>query len=159
MTPPVAAELFEVLGPYAADIESGAVKPGSSSNSTSPALTFCENFYAQFFQNYLHKEIKNMTLASKKLAIELRLEQKASQAPVSTLRLITWFEKFCDEYSNWLGLGYGAGSDSEFANFHRYLETLLERTIAWGKDQHLADLEAAAQKALRLLQAARKIIV
>ena len=56
MTLPVAPELFDVLVEYAKEIEQGKVKPARLA-STSPALTFCDNFYAQFFQNVLGREI------------------------------------------------------------------------------------------------------
>jgi hypothetical protein len=58
MSLPVAPELFDVLTQYAQDMKQGKIKPVPSAGSTSPALTFCENFYAQFFQNRLNTEIR-----------------------------------------------------------------------------------------------------
>jgi hypothetical protein len=92
MSLPVAPELFDVLIQYAEDMKQGKIKAAPSVGSTSPALTFCENFYAQFFQNRLHTEIKQFTLMAKQSAIRLRLEIKDKNGPSVVIQLITWYE-------------------------------------------------------------------
>ena len=86
MTLPVAPELFDLLIQYAEDMEAGKFKPAPSLGATSPALAFRELFYAQFFQNRLHKEIKQFNLAAKKEAIRLRLQIKDQQGPSALAR-------------------------------------------------------------------------
>lgn len=153
MTLPVAPELFNVLTLYAKDMEEGKIKPTPSLGSTSPALTFCENFYAQFFQNRLNKEIKQFTPEAQKTAIRLRLEIKDKKGPVAVILLVTWYEKLCDIYSSVLALGYGVGSKAVFLDFHNnYLLTLLERASAWAVDEKYPDIEQKAQEALKGLR-------
>lgn len=53
---------------------------------------------------------------------------------MSIIRLITWFERFCELYPAVLALGYGAGSKTQVAEFHRiYLLTLLARIDHWSQ--------------------------
>jgi hypothetical protein len=110
MTLPVAPELFDVLSQYARDIQQGKVRSTPALGATSPALTFCENFYAQFFQNRLGQPIEHINLESKKTAVRLRLEIKEKNGPVVVIHLITWYENLCDIYPSVLALGYGIGT-------------------------------------------------
>lgn len=153
MTLPVAPELFDLLIRYATDMEEGKIKPTPSLGSTSPALTFCENFYAQFFQNRLHKEIKQFNLEAKKAAIRLRLEIKDGHGPLAVIQLITWYEKLCEIYPGVLALGYGVGSKAVFVEFHNnYLLTLLERASTWAVDEKYPEIDQKAQEALQGLR-------
>ena len=68
MTPLVAPELFDRLIEYAKDIEQN--KEGSSPQP----LDFCDNFYAQFFQNRMKQEITGFKNADKESAVRLRLD-------------------------------------------------------------------------------------
>ncbi len=85
MTLPVAPELFDVLSQYAKDIEQGRVEPGSE-GATSPALTFCQNFYAQFFQNRMARPIQRFNDQALKTAVRLRLEVKAQNGSKVIIR-------------------------------------------------------------------------
>jgi hypothetical protein len=157
MTMPVAPELFDILLLYAKDITSGKVIPSQSRASSSPALTFCENFYAQFFQNELGKEIQTFGSESKKDAIRLRLRLAGSHQPSATLQLITWFEKLCDIYPNVLALGYGGGTRAAFVRFHKeYVLTLLERICAWAVGAGYREVDEKSGQALLALRAALK---
>jgi hypothetical protein len=159
MTLPVAPALFDVLTQYAKDIEQGKVKPSPSMGATSPALTFCENFYAQFFQNRLGQQIKRFDLAAKKTAIGLRLKLKGDGGPTVIIQLITWYEKLCDIYSSVLALGYGGGSRATFLDFHEnYLLTLLERASAWAKFENFPDIEQKATSTLSEIKKALQSI-
>jgi len=153
MNPTVAPELFDILIRYARDIKSGKVKPKRSVGSTSPALVFCENFYAQFFQNKLGKEIKGFNMAAKKEAIGFRLDAKEGGSPGVVIRLITWYEKLCDIYPTVLALGYGTGSKTAFAEFHNgYLMTLLQRIVDWSRLEGYPDIEQRASDAITALK-------
>lgn len=157
MTSPVSAGLFDILLAYANDITSGKVIPSKSRASTSPALTFCENFYAQFFQNELGSEIQTFGPESKKDAIRLRLRLTASNEHTETIQLITWFEKLCDIYPNVLALGYGGGTSAAFVRFHKeYLIMLLERICAWAAVSGYQDVKDKSEQALSALKEALK---
>jgi len=159
MTLPVAPELFDILSQYAKEIEQGKIKPSPAMGATSPALTFCENFYAQFFQNRLGQKIEHFNLEAKKAAIELRLKIKEANGASTIIQLITWYEKLCDMYPNLLALGYGGGSRATFFDFHNnYLLTLLERASAWAQSENFLDIEQKAKATFSEMQKALKSI-
>lgn len=131
----------------------GKVKLKPSVGSTSPALVFCENFYAQFFQNKLGKEINRFDLAAKKEAIGLRLDAKDHGSPAVVIQLITWYEKLCDIYPVVLALGYGTGSKTAFSEFHNaYLMTLLQRILDWSRLEDYPVLEGRAKEVMTALK-------
>jgi len=154
MSLPVKPRLFDILEKYAKDLERGRIKPGRLA-VTSPALVFCENFYAQFFQNELAHEIKALTQDAKAEAVRLRLSLKKQRAPRATIQLVTWFEKLCDIYPNVLALAYGGGTKASFVNFHSsYLITLVERAAAWSKTKGYVRIEVKAENTLKTLRRA-----
>lgn len=158
--PPVAPQLFDVLSQYAKDVGQAKVKQTRSLASTSPALTFCENFYAQFFQNCLGKEIKRFNLEQKKAAVRLRLEIKEKNGPQVIVRLITWYEKLCDIYPDVLALGYARASKATFLDFHNnYLLPLLDRIAAWAQSENYPDIEQRAKSISGELSKALESIV
>jgi len=159
MNPIVAPELMDIIIHYAAAIKAGKVKPKPSVGSKSGALEFCENFYAQFFQNKLGKEIKRFDAAAKKDAIGLRLDCKQKGSPAAVIQLITWFEKLCDIYPTVLALGYGTGSKTAFDEFHNvYLATLLERIVNWSEHEQFQPLEHKSREALAALKSALTLL-
>ncbi len=154
MALPVAPELFDVVIVYAKELEQGKLKP-ERLVSTSPALTFCDNFYAQFFQNEIGKEITSFSPETKKLAVECRLQLKESGAPASTVQLITLFEKLCDDYQDILSLGYGASTKATFLDFHtKYLLKLIGRASAWAEDRKYAEIKQKADLAMAAMTGA-----
>jgi hypothetical protein len=155
MNAPIAPELFDILLDYAAKIKAGKIKPSRRVASTSPALTFCENFYAQFFQNVVGQEIKGFNSDNKKLAIRARLQMKEKGGAVTVIRLITWFEKLCEIYPNVIAIGYGGGSVIVFVNFHKeYLVVLLDRIATWAASESYPEIEQRAAQSQTDLQAA-----
>ncbi len=161
MSEPVTGRLFEVLARYAADMKAGRIKPKPALGATSPALTFCENFYAQFFQNGLNKEIRQFNNAAKEAAIRLRLELRVNerQGPPSVLMLITWYEKLCDIYPTVLALGYGIASRTAFDDFHHnYLLTLLQRAEDWAKVENYPTIAARSRETHLELKEALQLI-
>lgn len=159
MNPIVAPELMDIIIEYAAAITAGKIKPKPSIGSKSGALEFCENFYAQFFQNKLGKEIKRFDAAAKRDAIGLRLDAKQKGSPAVVIQLITWFEKLCDIYPTVLALGYGTGSKTAFDEFHNvYLVTLLERIVKWSEHDQLQPLQQRSREALTALKAALTLL-
>jgi hypothetical protein len=158
MTLPVAPALFDLLSDYAKNIEQGKVELGFK-GATSPALSFCENFYAQFFQNRMGQKIEHINDEAQKSAIRLRLELKEQNGPKVIIRLITLFEDLCQNYPNLLPLAYGEGSKTDFFNFHHdYLPTLLERAAAWAGAENFPEIEQRAKSTLSELQKALEFI-
>jgi hypothetical protein len=156
---PIAPELFDVLLKYAKDIEQGEVLPTPSMGATSPALTFCENFYSQFFKYRLKQPILRINFEAKKAAVRLRLTIKDQNGPPSIILLITSFEKLCDDYPNLLALGYGVAVKTIFFDFHdNYLLTLLNRAVAWAEAENYAEIKQKAELALSDLKKALQIM-
>jgi len=159
MTLPVSLQLFDLLVDYAKDIEAGKIKSTPTLASTAPAPTFCENFYAQFFQNVIGHEIKTFNSKTKRDAVRLRLQMKEKKAPAATIQLITWFEKLCDIYPNVIALGYGGGTTASFLDFHKdYLLLLLDRIAAWAKVANYPEIEQKATSTLSVLRKALESI-
>lgn len=153
--PIIALRLFEMLTDYTKAIKKGEV----ALDATSPALNFCVNFYAQFFQNRLGRPIEHFDRAAKEAAVGILLAQKEANGPASVILLITWFEKLCEIYPDVLALSYGAASKTVFFDFNKYLLTLLERISAWAKaepepDQPQLDLQQRAEASLDALREA-----
>jgi hypothetical protein len=128
MTPPaaplVAPELFDILTKYASEIAQGKVKATFGRGVTAPALTFCENFYVQFFQNRLKRPIQRINPAAKETAVRLRKELKAKKEDGVIILLITSFEKLCDTHSTILGMTYGTAGEDFFLDFSKILHLL-----------------------------------
>ncbi len=154
MTTPIRPELFDIVRTYAA-----AIIAGEASNvisETSPLLTFCDNFFLQFFDGELRTPITGIDEANKRIAVTLRLKQAASLPP-ETVLLIKWFEHLCDTKDDVLALVYGATPRSAFLQFHReYMTTLLQRAQAWAETrQYTALRDAIATAATEFAAAIR----
>jgi len=158
VTPLVEPRLFGILTNYVNEIARGEVKATPRRGATSPALTFCENFYAQFFQNRLKRPIQRIDSDAKKKAVGLRLELKDKNENVVIIRLITWFEALCDKHSTILAMNYGTAGEDAFFEFHNeYLPTLLERIVAWAQLEKQADVEGMAKQSLSALKTAMEV--
>jgi hypothetical protein len=72
--------------------------------------------------------------------------------------LITWFERYCDVRYDVFSEEYGGGGDDALSVFHDFLETLLERVVAWAAVENLSDIEQKAKLALSDLQKALQSI-
>jgi hypothetical protein len=144
VTPFVAPELFDGLIEYSKEVE-------HDKETSSAPTDFCDNFYAQFFQNRMKQEITGFGNAAKEMAIKLRLKTKESREIVV---LITGFEKYCDLRYDVFSEEYGGGSGNALSEFQDYLDNLLERIIAWAGLEKLTDIERSAVEARAALQQA-----
>lgn len=152
MIPPIEITLFDVLVAYAQQVQRRELNAVAA---TAFAITFCENFYAQFFQNVVQVEIKGFNRENKQLAVRARLALKKKRASTKTIQVITWFEKLCDIYPNVLALGYGGGTKQSLQEFHRsYLGALLKRIAAWAKVAKNPALDKKARATETILQRA-----
>ena len=83
---------------------------GSRQKDISSAPTnFCDNFYAQFFQNRMKQEITGCGKAGKESVVKLRLKVDGTEKHEIVL-LITWFERYCDIRYDIFSEAYGGGS-------------------------------------------------
>jgi hypothetical protein len=146
VTPIVATELFDKLIEYANEVES---KKQTSSEPTD----FCDNFYAQFFQNRMKHEITGFGKADQESVVKLRLKVETTEKQEIVL-LITWFERYCDIRYDVFSEEYGGGSGEALSDFQDYLDILLERITGWAKLEALTDIENESVKARSALQQA-----
>jgi len=147
MTTFVAPELFDGLIEYASKVERD--KEVSSSAPTD----FCDNFYAQFFQNRMKVEITGFGKADKESAIKLRMKVETKEAKQIVL-LITWFERYCDVRYDVFSEEYGEGSGEALSVFHDYLDILLERITGWAELEKLTEIEHKSDDARSALKKA-----
>lgn len=146
VTPFVAPALFDGLVDYANEVE-------RDKETSSAPTDFCDNFYAQFFQNRMKQEITGFGNAAKETAVKLRLKVETKESHEIVV-LIAWFEKYCDIRYDVFSEEYGGGSGNALSEFQDYLDILLERIIAWAGLEKLTDIERAAVKARLALQQA-----
>jgi hypothetical protein len=139
MTPIVAPELFERVVEYASEVES--VK------TTSPyPLDFCDNFYAQFFQNRMNRKITGFGNAAKESAIQLRLKVQTTEGQ-EIAQLIVGFEQYCDVRYEVFSAQYDGGNDDATSVFQNYLAKLLGNIDGWARAEKLADIERESARA------------
>ncbi len=145
---PISSNLFDIIIEYSQKATAKKVPVENSLRRTSPLLTFCQNFYAQFFQNVLRHEITSIDPRAKRDAVRIRRELKRAGEAEQTIRVITWFEKLCDIYPDILALGY-ASRGYGFHDFHQsYMIPLLERILAWAEAKSLSSMERRTRIAL-----------
>jgi hypothetical protein len=150
VTPIVAPELFDRIAEYAGQVERDKETPSAPSD-------FCDNFYAQFFQNRMKQQITGFGNAAKEAAVKLRLKVETKESREIVV-LIARFEKYCDLRYDIFSEEYGGGSGNAVSEFQDYLDTLLESVIAWTGLEKLADIEGAAVKARSALQHAMQSV-
>jgi hypothetical protein len=150
VTPIVAPELFDIIVEYAGQVE-------RDKEASSAPTDFCDNFYAQFFQNRMKQPITGFGNAAKEAAVKLRLTVETRESHEIVV-LIARFEKYCDLRYDIFSEEYGGGSGSAVSEFQDYLDTLLENIIAWTGLEKLTDIAAAAVKARSALQQAMQSV-
>src|SRR5258708_17882056 len=121
VTPIVAPELFDAIAEYAGQVE-------RDKETSSAPTDFCDNFYAQFFQNRMKRQITGFGNAAKEAAVKLRLTVETKESHEIVV-LITRFEKYCDLRYDVFSEEYGGGSGSAVLKFLYFLEALLYRII------------------------------
>jgi hypothetical protein len=145
VTPFVASELFDRLIEYTSVVE-------RDKKTSSEPTDFCDNFYAQFFQNRMKYEITGFGNADKESVVKLRLKVETKE-PQEIVLLITWFERYCDIRYDVFSEEYGGeGSGNALSAFQDYLDVLLERITGWAKLETLTDIESESVKARSALQ-------
>lgn len=144
MTPIVAPELFERLIEYASGVE-------RDKETSSEPTDFCDNFYAQFFQNRMNHEITGFGKAAKESAVKLRLKVQTTEGQ-EIVQLIAGFEQYCDMRYDVFSDEYGGGSGDATSVFQDYLVKLLGYIAGWAGLEKLTDIERESAKASSALQ-------
>jgi hypothetical protein len=146
--PPVQPSLFDLVTSYAADIVAGRIDPAKPLKHTTPIIVFCQNFYAQFFENVLGTTIVAVDEESKRTVARAAIAREKAGEAAEVLALMAWFEKFCDLWQDVLALGYGLSPASFFRDFHAsYVKRLLDRADAWAQTTTFDALKKASFEA------------
>ena len=147
----VAPSLFDALSDYSQAVTR------AKDLSPDPPTTFCDNFYVQFFQNRLGREITGYGRQSKESAVALRSEVTGKEGQEVVL-LITSFERYCDVRYDVFAETYGGESGEAINVFLDYLQLLLQRISAWAVVEKLAAVQQRSDSSLTELKAALKAI-
>ena len=149
--PIIAPSLFDALSDYAKAIVS------EHDPSADSPLTFCENFFPQFFERRLQHEIKGYGKEQRRAAVQLRLDVEGKEKP-EVMLLITSFENYCDVRYDVFSETYGGESGEAFSAFLEYLESLLQRISAWATVEQLPEIRQRSDSSLTELKAALQAI-
>jgi hypothetical protein len=144
VTPFVAPELFDRLIEYASEVE-------RKKETSSQPIDFCDNFFAQFFQNRMKQEITGFGSAAKESAVKLRLKVTTKERKEIVL-LIARFEGYCDMRYDVFAEEYGGGSGDALSRFQDYLDNLLESIHSWAESEKLTDVARESANARAALQ-------
>lgn len=143
----MAPTLFANVKTYARSLEDGTVDLGRALSDTTPILVFCQNFFAQFFENVLGHPLTSIDEDMKEEAATVRLSWSQAEAEAPTRLLIALFEELCDEWPEVLGLSYGTLRE-DMLEFHGdYLPNLLEAIADWSATIHDDALQREAREA------------
>jgi hypothetical protein len=146
----VAPELFDSLVEYAGKVE-------SDKEISSAPTNFCDNFYAQFFQNRMKREITGFGNAAKESAVKLRITVEGKEGKEIVL-LIALFERYCDLRDDVFSEEYGGGDGDSLPELQDYLQNLLGAITAWSRLEQLGDIECNSAKASSALQKALQLV-
>jgi hypothetical protein len=155
---PISPDLFDLLLEYANEIEHGHIDFSKPLRDTAVVLTFCQSFFAQFFENELRHEITSIDDAAKRTAVRLRRRLAREGKDKESLLIVTSFEKYCEIYKDVAALMY-EGPLSNAVDFHEtYVTQLLERALSWARSKGYAPLVEKVGATLRAWTEAMKKI-
>lgn len=141
----ISLSLFDSIDEYAALLESGNAFVRKVVPETSPVVSFCENAFAQFFQNVVEVEITGFDEKDQKRCARLRRAKR--DLPQQMRALMALFEQFCEVIEDVLGAGYG-GQATVLEEFHTvYVLRLLDRIIDLGQLLEDEELTGRAEDA------------
>jgi len=139
----IALKLFERVEEYADEIREATDDEAPTLGAGTSIIVFCENFFAQFFRNYIGVRITDISLKSKMVAARQRLNLPKEKRQ-ATRRLIAQFENLSDIWRDLLGRTYARSSTMRTEFNISFLPTLLERIIDWAEEW---EEEQVAQRA------------
>lgn len=133
----VSPSLYDLLDQYTAEIANGKVRPGSAVWSRSLVLTFCQNFFNQFFVAEYGHQITGFQDDDAKRAASLRRTEGHSR---EARQVVALYIRFCAEYPDIIGAGYGSAPVTSKAFHTKYLVRLLARAEGWARAQGEGEL-------------------
>jgi hypothetical protein len=138
---PIEPSLFEYIDEYLK--ESSITQVQLPLTPDSNLIVFLDNFFAQFFQNVLGREIKSATQLGAFEATKLQRHNK--DWPAEVKRLVRDFKRIGKSRRDLLGQAYGGGT-SQLSEFHfRTMPELLTDIEAWARAVGNEPIRGAAQ--------------
>lgn len=145
--------LFDSIDEYCDLLRSGTAISKDAVPETSPVISFCENAFAQFFENEIGVEITGFGDDEKKRCVRLRKKHKAKYSKEAR-SVMALYERFCDIFEDVLGAGYG-GQSAVLEEFHRlYVLRLILRLGHLASAREDDALSARAEDAASGLESA-----
>lgn len=127
----IAPGVFKEVADYAASMKDGTVKLDKPLVDTTPIILFCQNFFAQFFDNVVNSPIEGIDQQSKEESVALRHAMSDDETKVVVRKMLALFEELCDEWPEVLGLISGFLRD-DLLDFHvLFLPSLFEGINEW----------------------------
>jgi hypothetical protein len=143
--PPVASGVFDFIDDFIAANSVWSVTGSIALDPHSNVLAFCENFFAQFFQNELHTEISSLTGISAQRAGVLRRQSSTTDGQRVLIRR---FQHLCKIHGDLVGETYGTGGDERADFFYADLPRLLDAIKRWALDAGYSLLGARAERTI-----------
>lgn len=137
----VAPELARYIEDYVEETDIGGAL-GSSLDSDSNLIVFCQGFFSQFFANVIGEPIETIGARSAQRANVL-LRRRRAGFSATVKRLIRRFQHFCKLYPDLLGERYGGGLDAVAAFHFEFVPAFLLEIEAWATEEREEPLKQA----------------
>ena len=151
VTPIIAPSLFDAVSDYAK-----AIVKDKDPSSDLPT-DFCDNFFTQFFENRMHRNITNFGKQGAQVAIDLRLDLTADdpwKEKKEVVQLVASFERYCDVRYDVKAETYGESSSTGGTVFVDYLKVLLQYIADWTRAENLDEIRQRSEQSLAELNEA-----
>lgn len=140
----ISPNLFDLLDAYANEIAAGQVTSGGRVRGSSLVLTFCQNFFNQFFVAEYGHQITGFDDKDAEAVAPLR--RQAGHSPEARA-LVALFLRFCRDYPDIVGAGYASAPWTSKLFHTKYLVRLIDRAEMWSNVRGDADLVARIAQA------------
>jgi hypothetical protein len=126
----VSLTLFDLLDEYSGELEAKTITPVSRVWSSSIAITFCQNWFNQFFSVEYEHQITGFSYGDARDAGACRREPDHSQ---EARAVVAEYIKFCRDYPDIIGAGYGSSASASRTFHTKTLVRIVERAHAWAR--------------------------
>jgi hypothetical protein len=137
--------VFDILDDYAGKVSVWSAAGATPLDEESSVLAFCENFFAQFFQNEMGSEITSITSVASRRAGVIR---RRSSTTAAQRRVIRRFQHLCKVHADLVGETYGSGGDERAEFFFSDLPELLHSIESWAEDAGHMNLRQRVQRTI-----------
>lgn len=142
---PVVAEVFDFIDDFLDKATVYSVAGSTPLDRESSVLAFCENFFAQFFQNEMRAEITSLSGVSAQRAGVLRRRLPSDDR---RRRLIRHFQRLCKIHPDLVGETYGSGGDERAEFFFSELPDLLSDIKKWAIDSDFDSIHERIERTI-----------